>query len=130
MFEVSLRRAVLSTALVLVATPAVQAAPRATVARFDGAWSVVIVTDSGPCDRAYRYGLRIESGRVLYPGGSGVDVTGRVDAAGRVLVEVRGGGAVAHGSGRLSGSSGAGRWEGRLQDQRCAGRWQAQRGGG
>ena len=25
---------------------------------FDGAWSVLIVTDRGTCDRAYRYALR------------------------------------------------------------------------
>jgi hypothetical protein len=30
---------------------------------FDGNWSVLIVTDAGQCDRAYRYGLVIRDGR-------------------------------------------------------------------
>ena len=29
---------------------------------FDGNWSVLIVTNSGPCDRGYRYGLSIRNG--------------------------------------------------------------------
>ena len=32
---------------------------------FDGAWSVLIITDRGTCDRAYRYALRIADGRVF-----------------------------------------------------------------
>jgi hypothetical protein len=32
--------------------------------RFDGAWSVLIITDAGDCDRAYRYGVQIVRGRV------------------------------------------------------------------
>ena len=31
---------------------------------FDGQWSVLIVTESGTCDRAYRYGVTIRSGNV------------------------------------------------------------------
>ena len=31
---------------------------------FDGNWSVLIVTDAGDCDRAYRYALVIRDGRV------------------------------------------------------------------
>jgi hypothetical protein len=30
---------------------------------FDGIWSVMIITDNGACDRAYRYPLRIANGR-------------------------------------------------------------------
>ncbi len=32
---------------------------------FDGLWSVSIITDAGDCDRAYRYALRIQNGRIL-----------------------------------------------------------------
>ena len=39
---------------------------------YDGSWSVLIVTDSGTCDRAYRYGLEISNGNVLYGGGGSV----------------------------------------------------------
>ncbi len=39
----------------------------AAIARtpFDGKWSVLIVTDAGTCDRAYRYALNIGNGRSL-----------------------------------------------------------------
>ncbi len=66
-----LRRIILSIALAVIAAVPVRAA-KATSERFDGPWSVVIITDEGNCDRAYRYGLRIEAGRVYYAGGSDV----------------------------------------------------------
>src|SRR5688572_10915092 len=47
-------------AVVLAATAAASAARAATP--FDGAWSVLIVTEKGECDRAYRYPVRIQNG--------------------------------------------------------------------
>lgn len=130
MTNVPLRRIVLSVPLVLAATvPAWSAKARvANVDRFDGPWSVVIITDQGTCDRAYRYGLRIQGGHVFYAGESGVDVSGQVDARGRVSVAVRSGGSTARGNGQLSDDSGEGQWQGRSQDSNCSGRWQAERG--
>ena len=43
-------------------------------ANFDGNWSVLIVTDSGPCNRAYRYGVAIRSGSVIYESNAPVNV--------------------------------------------------------
>ncbi|HEY1542855.1 MAG TPA: hypothetical protein VGG01_10625 [Xanthobacteraceae bacterium] len=129
MIDLPLRRIALSFPLVVAATLSAWAAPKARVERFDGPWSVVIVTDQGTCDRAYRYGLRIEAGRVLYAGGSDVRISGQVDAKGRVSVEVRSGDSSARGNGRLSDSGGEGRWEGRSQNATCSGHWQAERGG-
>ena len=48
---------------------------------YDGQWSVLIVTENGTCDRAYRYGVSIRSGGVYYDGGV-VNFTGRVQANG------------------------------------------------
>ena len=48
---------------------------------FDGAWSVLIITDRGTCDRAYRYALRIADGLVYYDDPS-FSVSGGVDGAG------------------------------------------------
>lgn len=127
MTNVPLRRIVLSVPLILAATLPAWGA-RANVDRFDGPWSVVIITDQGTCDRAYRYGLRIEGGRVSYAGESGVAVSGQVDAKGQVSVEVRSGGSMARGSGRLADGAGQGQWQGRSQDSNCSGRWQAERG--
>jgi hypothetical protein len=126
MIGVPLRRIVLSIPVILMTTLLGWAA-KATVDRFDGPWSVVIVTDSGTCDRAYRYGLRIEAGQVRYEGGADVTVSGTVDPRGRVTVDVRSGGSTAHGSGHLDESTGSGNWQGASANSRCAGTWEAER---
>jgi hypothetical protein len=93
---------------------------------FDGKWSVLIVTDAGTCDRAYRYGLNIVNGRITYPDQS-FDISGRVDGRGAVNVVVSAGGQRASGSGRLSGDYGHGRWSGHSSSSECSGHWDAER---
>ena len=93
---------------------------------YDGNWSVLIVTESGNCDRAYRYGVSIRSGGVYYDGGV-VNFTGRVQANGAVNVRVTSGSAFANGTGRLGRSEGQGRWSGQSSGSRCAGYWTAER---
>src|ERR1044072_8148148 len=53
-------------------------------AMFDGQWSVLIVTEKGRCDRAYRYPVRIENGTVGYAGTASFNISaaGSADAAG------------------------------------------------
>ena len=96
-------------------------------AGFDGSWSVLIVTETGECDRAYRYGIAIQSGQIVYGGEAGVAFTGRVASNGQVTATVRRGEQSATGSGRLSGSSGAGTWTGKSNTGACGGRWEAER---
>ena len=55
---------------------------------FDGAWSVLIVTEKGTCDRAYRYPVKIENGSVGYAGSASFTVSGKVGANGAVTVTV------------------------------------------
>ena len=124
----SLRRIILAIPLVLIAVLPAQAAKQ-KADRFDGRWTVVIITDAGTCDRAYRYGVRIDGGRVTYAGDSNVAVSGSVDVGGRVSVSVRSGESSAQGSGRLSESDGEGTWRGTSQNASCSGRWQAERAG-
>ncbi len=95
---------------------------------FDGAWSVLIVTDAGSCDRAYRYALRIANGRIYYPDQT-IDVSGHVDARGHANVVVSAGGQRANGSGQLSGDQGQGFWHGGSSNSRCSGHWEAERRG-
>ena len=89
------RTMILATALLAIpltaasAAPAVRAAP--SVAQFNGNWSVSIVTDSGSCDRGYRYALRIANGRIYYDNPS-FSVNGQVNARGQVSVTVGAGG--------------------------------------
>jgi hypothetical protein len=96
---------------------------------FDGDWSVVIMTQSGGCDRAYRYGVRISNGDVIYDGGGPVDLEGHVYSNGVVRVSVSGAGQQAEGQGRLSRTVGTGTWRGQGSLGSCAGVWQAERRG-
>ena len=105
----------------------IPAAPVATA--FDGDWSVVIMTQSGGCDRAYRYGVRISNGDVVYDGGGPVDLQGHVFSNGSVRVRVSGAGQEASGQGRLSRTVGTGTWQGQGSLGSCAGVWQAERRG-
>lgn len=99
--------------------------PATSAPGYDGLWSVVIITERGTCDRAYRYPVRISRGAVLNAGDSPVNITGRVADNGALTVTVSHGNQRATGSGRLSGGNGAGSWQG----GDCAGIWQAERRG-
>ena len=55
--------------------------------RYDGAWSIEVITQDGPCDRAYRYGVRIAKGEASYPGGD-FDIRGRVSGNGSVRATI------------------------------------------
>jgi hypothetical protein len=94
---------------------------------YDGNWSVLIVTNSGPCDRAYRYGLAIRGGRVFYEGSLGVNVDGYVSGGGYVRVRVSAGSQGATGVGRLSRDYGEGSWRGSGSSASCSGTWTAER---
>ena len=109
---------------VICATSAATAATARTP--YDGAWSVLIVTQSGTCDRAYRYGVQIIDGFVRYDGGA-VTFSGQVAKNGNVQVTVSGGGGQANGTGRLSRNSGEGKWIGRASSGVCSGYWEAER---
>lgn len=132
-----LRPIFLSMALVLATTlaasaktPKAKAPPQprpAPAVNYDGRWSVVIITDAGSCDRAYRYGVRISGGRLYYQGDSAAVINGQVDARGNVVVNLRYGQSSANGSGHLTESDGEGRWQGASTSSSCSGRWEAER---
>jgi hypothetical protein len=100
-------------------------APATSAPSYDGVWSVVIVTEKGSCDRAYRYPIRIQHGSVLNEGSSPATITGKVASNGAVTVNVSSGSKNASGSGRLSGAAGNGSWQG----GDCSGTWEAERRG-
>lgn len=93
---------------------------------YDGIWNVLIITQAGNCDPAYSYPFRVSGGRISTAGAA--DVSGSVGRGGGVVVRISAGGSVATGSGRLGGSTGAGRWSARLSGGNCSGRWEARRG--
>jgi hypothetical protein len=120
-----------SFAIVLVAGTVVGNASEAVArTRFDGLWSVSIVTQRGNCDRSYRYPVAIINGVVQqaqYQGDTSVAIMGRVTGSGAVAVSVRRGDQFAHGSGRLNTVAGQGQWLSPTSG--CAGYWVAERRG-
>jgi len=112
--------------LVAAATmvPVGHAAP--PVSQFDGRWSVVIQTDRGNCERAYRYALVIRNGTVSYAGDAAFDISGQVLRNGKVHVRVARGSSYADGHGQMSRDTGSGTWRG-VGSGVCSGRWSAER---
>jgi len=116
------------TAIAMLAASALPAFPApmgATKQNFDGTWSVLIVTEKGTCDRAYRYPVRISNGSVGYAGESSFNVSGSVGASGSVTVMVSRGNQSAKGSGQLAASNGSGHWV--AGSGECSGSWTAER---
>ena len=124
----TIRPAAALTAFAILAMSAVPAAPApmsAGKASFDGTWSVLIVTQQGKCDRAYRYPVRISNGSVGYAGEASFNVSGSVGANGAVTVTVSRGSQSAKGTGQLSAHGGSGRWTAAAGE--CSGSWTAER---
>jgi hypothetical protein len=95
------------------------------VPRYDGLWSVSIVTEKGDCDRGYRYPIRISNGQLVNAGDTAFTITGKVAETGAITVTVSAAGKSATGSGRLAGDAGGGHWTGGA----CSGTWTAERRG-
>ena len=127
MISQRLRAPVVTLALALGSIPATIATVNARNV-YDGAWSVLIVTNEGTCDRAYRYGVQIANGNVIYDSAGGpITMQGRVTTAGAVKVVVQAGSQWASGTGRLRGSRGSGVWQGQGMGGSCSGVWEAER---
>ena len=117
-------------ALFLAGMSPAAAAPRqaAPPDRFDGTWSVEIITETGSCDRAYRYPVRIENGRARFIGTAFVG-EGGVTRNGAIRGSISNGAATADVRGRLDRNGfGTGTWvaSGALS---CRGHWNAERRG-
>jgi len=110
---------------ILAATAVPASAPATARSNFDGHWSVLIVTQKGTCDRAYRYPIKIENGAVGYAGSASFNVTGKVGQNGAVIVTVSRGSNSATGTGRMSGADGSGTWT--AASGECSGTWTAER---
>jgi hypothetical protein len=94
--------------------------------RYDGLWSVSIVTEKGDCDRGYRYPIRISNGVLANAGDTAFSISGKVaPTTGAIVVTVAAAGKSATGSGQLAGNAGGGHWTGGA----CSGSWTAERRG-
>jgi hypothetical protein len=113
-------------AVLLLACIPTNAAHRGGGSAYDGTWSVAIYTLRGNCG-SVRAAVQIVGGRV-YSADQSYQAGGGVSANGMVRVSVAGFGRSASGSGRLSHSSGAGRWWSSRGE--CSGTWSASRRAG
>jgi hypothetical protein len=112
-------------ALGILAATVPASAPASARSNFDGTWSVLIVTQKGTCDRAYRYPVKIDNGSVGYAGDASFTVSGKVGDNGAVTVRVARGSQSANGQGKLSSTDGSGQWIAGSGD--CSGTWTAER---
>jgi len=117
--------AALAAVSILAATAVPASAPALAKSNFDGQWSVLIVTQKGTCDRAYRYPVKIDNGSVGYAGDASFTVSGKVGPNGAVTVTVARGSQSAKGQGRLSATDGSGMWT--AGSGECSGTWTAER---
>ncbi|MCJ2036710.1 hypothetical protein [Methylobacterium sp. J-068] len=128
-----MRRAALAATTLALLTASIEAADAAKKKvkvpnRYDGAWSIEVVTLDGPCDRAYRYGVQIRRGEASYAGGD-FNINGRVSPSGAVRAVIARGNDSADVVGRLGRQgTGNGTWTttGVIS---CSGRWNAERRG-
>lgn len=97
-------------------------------ARYDGNWSVLVLTEKGECNRVYRFPIIIEGGQARYGGPEGVAVTGTVASSGAVRGSIGASGASVNVSGRLAGAAGTGTWTSGGSTA-CSGRWEAEKRG-
>jgi hypothetical protein len=112
-------------ALAAVAMPGGTQAATRRAGAYDGTWNVVFATKRGNCSSGYSVPFMVMGSRVSSAGGG--RVSGSVNRAGAVAVNVSVGASTASGGGRLAGAYGTGAWRGIITGDRCSGTWQATR---
>ena len=78
---------------------------------YDGSWDLVFVTQKGSCDPSYNFTVDISDGIVTHP--NLVRFRGYVAKSGSVRASVTVQDKFASGTGKLSGTTGGGKWSGR-----------------
>ena len=111
----------------IIAVAAIAASINIAVAAttFDGPWSLSFYTTRGQCESSYNFDIYIRNGVLRHP--NLVRFKGRVARSGAVTASVAVEAKYASGSGRLTGTSGRGRWTGHSDGRRCSGIWIATR---
>lgn len=77
-------RLVQTTIAVLAVGGALGSGDAVAQGAFHGAWSVEVITEKGDCDKAYRYPVIVQNGRVRYGGSEAFEASGTVSASGAV----------------------------------------------
>jgi len=117
-------RVVSGTLGTLIATSATFAPTQSfAVPGYDGTWSVLVMTQKGDCDPAYRYPIRISNGQLINAGDAVFTVAGKIAQTGTIIVTISAGGKSVTGVGHLADAEGTGTWTGGS----CSGSWTAER---
>lgn len=122
-----MRQPILATAALAAVLVSSQAATSRTRS-FDGLWSIEVVTESGECDRAYRYPVAVENGRGRNAGPVTFTISGSVAPDGVVTGRIGRGSDGAAVRGRLMEASGRGHWSA-SGSRTCSGYWVAEKRG-
>lgn len=96
--------------------------PAAASPKHDGRWTVQLVTDQGWCG-THQWQIGVRGGRVTDIGAPGATANGRIDANGRVSLQIAKGTDVLQTSGVINEKGGGGAWV--LPNRSCTGRWVA-----
>ena len=94
--------------------------------KFDGNWSVEVITRQGECDKVYRYPIIVQNGAIRYGGREAFSASGGVSGSGAVNGTISRGEQRAQVTGRISGASGNGTWK---TSTGCSGVWNADKRG-
>ncbi|WP_395666253.1 hypothetical protein [Methylocella sp.] len=92
---------------------------------FDGVYAVDVYTQSGACDRVFRWTIQVVGGRVSTHGDGFVQASGLVTDKGAVSLAFRRDSQVANVAGRVRSGAGSGTWS--SPTMQCAGSWRAAR---
>jgi hypothetical protein len=92
---------------------------------YDGSWDLVFVTQKGACESSYNFIVNVSDGIVSHA--NLLKFRGYVARSGAVHASVTVHDKYASGSGKLTGTTGHGRWNGRAGSSLCSGYWTAQR---
>ena len=103
---------------------------QAQTKKFDGTWSVEVITEQGASDRASRYSVIIQNGRARYGGPEGFNVSGQIAANGAVSGVISRGQDRANVKGRVGSNGwGQGTWTAVAGSRSSTGRWSAEKRG-
>ena len=76
--------------------------------KFDGNWSVQVLTEKGDCEKVYRYPIKVQAGAISYGGTEDFTASGGVSPNGAVRGKISRSNAGAEVTGRVSGTTGTG----------------------
>lgn len=102
----------------------------ALAAKFDGNWSMLVVTTQGHCGKI-KVGMGISHGRIYSTSGKfafhRIQLAGRVTGSGQAKINAVAGRRKAQGIGRFNGAKASGKWTGTGPSGICSGIWTAGR---